>query len=60
MVNAQRRKGYGIKFHTTISKVLEYIIGFIFMDDTDLGEYNFKLSIDTIDDIAKRMQRSID
>ena len=59
IVNAQKRKGYSIKFHTAISKVSEHIIGFIFMDDTDLGEYDFKLSIDTINDIAERMQRSI-
>ena len=60
MVNVQIRKDYGIKFHTTISKVLEYIIGFIFVDDTDLSKCNFKSSIDTIDNVAERMQRSID
>jgi len=60
MVNVQRRKGYGIKFHTAISNISEYTIGFIFVDNTDLGECNFKSYIDIIDNVAERMQRSID
>ena len=55
MVEVQRKKEYGVKFLLAISKELDYIIGFIFIDVTDLGEGNLQTNNDSIDKIAERM-----
>ena len=38
----------------------DYIIGFIFVNDTDLGEDNLRPNLDTFEDLSSRMQAAID
>ena len=53
------RKGFGVKFITVISKEPDHIIGFIFVDNTDLEEGNLRSTLDSFDKVAERMQLAI-
>ena len=60
MIEVQRKKGFGVKFHSAISKDPAHVVGFVLVDDADLGEGNLRPSNDSLEDVADRMQRSID
>ena len=53
MVDSQRKKGFGVKFATTISKTTDQVIGFIFVDDSHLVKGNLRLLQTT----SKRSQK---
>ena len=59
MVLVQRKKEYEIKLLTAISKKKDHMIGFIFIDSTDLGEGNLRPNLDTFEDLSSRMQVAI-
>ena len=48
-----------MKFIIAISKESDHTIGFIFVDDTNLGEGNLRLTLDSFDKVAKRVQLAI-
>ena len=55
-----REKGHGAKFCSLISGNITHIVGYAFVDDTDLVTFEmFEESI-TLDDITEKMQDSID
>ena len=60
MVEEQRKKGFGVKFNSAISKYSAHIVGFVLVDDADLGEGNLRPSNDSLEEVEDRMQRSID
>jgi len=55
IANVQRKAGFGVKFIAPISKAKDYIIGFIFIDNTNLGEGNLKSSNDTFDKVVEHI-----
>ena len=59
IVNVQKKKGYGIKFITVISKRQEYLFGFIFIDDTNLREWNLRPLNDTFEELCHKIQKAI-
>ena len=60
MIDIQYSKEFRVKFITVISKEKDYIIGFIFINDTDLGKDNFRLTLHSFKEVAERMQKAID
>ena len=44
-----------MKFIAAILKESDHIIGFIFVNDIDLREGNLRLTLDSFDEVAKRM-----
>ena len=53
MVDSQRKKVFGVKFASTISKTTDQLIGFIFVDDAHLVKANLRLLQTT----SKRSQK---
>lgn len=52
--------GHGISFEEPLSKITDNIVGFAFMDDTDLVSGDLTLIDLTFDDVANSMQEAID
>ena len=55
MFDVQRKKGFGVKFITAISKIADQVIGFIFVDDADLVEGNLKSTIENFEEVVERI-----
>lgn len=51
---------HGIKYRTSISKEFDSIIGFAFIDDTDIVEGDFQMGHLDIDTVFDNMQEAID
>jgi len=59
-LKVMRKKEFGVKMVTMISKEHDRMVGLVFVDDADLPEENLKVDTNTIDDIAISMQQAID
>ena len=59
MVDVHRKKGIGVEFTTSISKIAVQIIGFMFVDDTNLVEGILRSTKENFEEVAERMQNSI-
>ena len=55
-----KQKGRGVKYQTVISKEPSSFIGFIFLDDADLGEGELSSSCAQIEEVFKYTQEWID
>jgi len=60
MINVIRDKGYGVHLTTAISKQNLKVIGFTFVNDTDLAQGKLWPSMDDIVLVVIQMQRFID
>ena len=56
MVDIHRKKEFGVKFAMVISKISDQVIGFIFVDDTDLNEGNLRSRTKTFEEVAEKIQ----
>ena len=59
LLNMLRVKGNGAKFISPMSKELSHIVGFAFVDDTDLITFNMQIDNVDWDDITTQMQEAI-
>lgn len=60
LLNMLRTHGNGAKFKAPISKELSHIVGFAFVDDTDLITFDMQSDNRDWDDITTQMQQAID
>ena len=59
IVDVQRKKGFGVKFATAMSKIIDQVIGLIFVDDAHIVEGNLRSTTDDLEEVTERMQNSI-
>ena len=56
--DSQRKKVFGVKFESSMPKISDYVIYFIFVDDGDLREQNILHSMCFFDEVVKRIKDS--